>query len=98
MMAYPDTAVNGDSSHMPQSANHFPNDLRRLRKQRGLSQEKLAALVRCSSKHLGRLERGQYIPKADLLHDLAAALGFPVEALFNESWSIERKSRLQSFI
>ena len=95
MMAFSETAVNRCNLN---AVFRFPNDLRRLRKQRGLSQEKLAALVRCSSKHLGRVERGEYIPKADLLHDLAAALGFPVGALFNESWSIERKSRLQPFV
>lgn len=94
-MALSEVAVNRCNLN---AASRFPNDLRRLRKLRGLSQEKLAALVRCSSKHLGRLERGEYIPKADLLHDLAAALGYPVDAMFDESWSIERKSRLQPFV
>lgn len=98
MMAFSESAVHGCNGNMTTHPCRFPNDLRRLRKLRGLSQEKLAALVRCSSKHLGRLERGEYIPKADLLHDLAAVLAFPIDALFNESWSIERKSRLQPFV
>jgi transcriptional regulator with XRE-family HTH domain len=50
-------------------------NLRRLRKARGLSQEKLAAEVDLDMRQLGRIERGESFPSVGSLVRLAEILG-----------------------
>ena len=50
-------------------------NLRRLRKARGLSQEKLAAEVDLDMRQLGRIERGESFPSMGSLIRLAEILG-----------------------
>ncbi|MDB5539601.1 MAG: transcriptional regulator, family [Devosia sp.] len=57
-------------------------NLRRLRVERGLSQEKLAADAQVDRAYLGGLERETENPTVDLLDKVAQALGQPVGALF----------------
>lgn len=55
---------------------HFGTVVRRLRLDRGLSQEELAALMNmCSHAHLSRLESGRKQPSLDMVFRLADALG-----------------------
>lgn len=57
-------------------------NLRRLRVERGLSQEKLAADAQVDRAYLGGLEREAENPTIDLLDKVALALGRPVGELF----------------
>lgn len=50
-------------------------NLRRARKARGLSQEKLAAEVDLDMRQLGRIERGESFPSVGTLIKLAEVLG-----------------------
>jgi len=56
--------------------------LRRLRLERGLSQEALAELAELNYKHIGKIELGKTDPGADVLVSLARALRVPVGELF----------------
>ena len=56
--------------------------LRRLRLERGLSQEALAELAELNYKHIGKIELGKSDPGADVLVSLARALRVPVGELF----------------
>lgn len=57
-------------------------NLRRIRVQRGLSQERLAAECGVDRVYVGEIERESANPTLDLLSRLAAALGAPVSELF----------------
>jgi transcriptional regulator with XRE-family HTH domain len=50
-------------------------NVRRLRKERGLSQEALAGEAGLAMRHLGRIERGEGNPTVAVLAKLAEALG-----------------------
>jgi len=56
-------------------------NLRRLRSERGLSQERLAADADVDRAYLSELERAQNSASLDLLDRLASALAVPVAAL-----------------
>jgi transcriptional regulator with XRE-family HTH domain len=56
--------------------------LRRLRLERKLSQERLAELAGLNYKHIGRIELAKVEPGADVLVRLARALRVPVGDLF----------------
>jgi transcriptional regulator with XRE-family HTH domain len=56
--------------------------LRRLRLERKLSQERLAELAGLNYKYIGRIELAKADPGADVLVRLAKALAVPVGALF----------------
>lgn len=50
-------------------------NLRRLRRERGLTQEALAAEVDLDVRQIGRIERGQSYPSVGLLVQLSELLG-----------------------
>ena len=56
--------------------------LRRLRLERKLSQERLAELASLNYKYIGRIELAKADPGADVLVRLAKGLGVPVGELF----------------
>jgi transcriptional regulator with XRE-family HTH domain len=58
------------------------NQLRRLRLERKLSQERLAELAGLNYKYIGRIELAKADPGADVLVRLARALTIPVGELF----------------
>ncbi len=55
--------------------------LRRLRAEKGWTQQALAERARVSLGYVSRLESGHYDPKVSTLKKLAKALGVPVSAL-----------------
>lgn len=57
-------------------------NLRRLRKQEGLTQEDLADLTTVHRNYISDLERGHRNPSVDVLAKLAAALNVNVASLF----------------
>lgn len=59
-------------------------NVRRLRKERGLSQEELAGEAGIAMRHLGRIERGQGNPTVEILGKLAAVLEVHPSELLTE--------------
>jgi transcriptional regulator with XRE-family HTH domain len=60
----------------------FGQRLRALRKQKGLSQEKLALSCDLDRTYVGGVERGERNIGLVNIHRIAAALGVPVRELF----------------
>ena len=58
------------------------SNVHRLRRARGLSQERLAELVGNSGKHVGQIERGEVNVGLDVLSRMAGALSVDVGDLF----------------
>lgn len=55
-----------------------------LRKKKGLTQKELADQIGTTSDVISRIERGKgYIPKSDLLYDIASVLGTTMEYLMD---------------
>ena len=59
-------------------------NLRRLRTERGLSQERLALAAEIDRSYVGRVERGRENVTVATLEAFASVLGVPVGALFAE--------------
>ena len=73
---------------MPDGASIAAN-VARLRLDRRLTQEQLAALAGISRMALGKIERGVVAPRAGTLRDLAAALEVPAGELVTQFRSLE---------
>lgn len=58
-------------------------NIRRLRKERGLSQETLAGEAGLAMRHLGRIERGEGNPTVTVLGKLAEVLGVHPAAFYD---------------
>jgi DNA-binding XRE family transcriptional regulator len=58
------------------------NNLRRLRRERGIPMLGLAVLARVSTATLGQIERWNYTPSSDVCERVARALGVPVSAIW----------------
>ncbi|WP_087141486.1 helix-turn-helix domain-containing protein [Brevundimonas diminuta] len=59
------------------------SNVRRLRKERGLSQESLAGEAGLAMRHLGRIERGEGNPTVAVLGKLAEVLGVHPTAFYD---------------
>ncbi|WP_316358588.1 helix-turn-helix transcriptional regulator [Devosia sp.] len=59
-------------------------NLRRLRVERGLSQERLALASGIDRSYVGRIERGSENVTVEALEALTTVLGVPVRQLFDE--------------
>ena len=70
-------------------ARTFGDNLRRLREERGLTQEVLGFRADMHRTNVGLMERGMTVPRIDTMLKLAAALGVKCESpLFDGiSWS-----------
>ena len=64
------------------------NNLEQLRKQRGIKQEELAAVLRVSRQTIGSLENGRYNPSLDLAFTISDFFGLPVEEIFLHERSV----------
>jgi transcriptional regulator with XRE-family HTH domain len=56
-------------------------NIRKLRKAKGLTQEKLAEMAGISYKYLGEIERGETNPSIDTIFRIAQGLNIPVEQI-----------------
>ncbi|HEU4906267.1 MAG TPA: helix-turn-helix transcriptional regulator [Solirubrobacterales bacterium] len=76
----------GDSS---QVARHFGRNMKRLRREAGLSQEALGFSASLHRTEVGLLERGERTPRIDTLVKVAAALGVRIDCplLDGISWT-----------
>ena len=62
----------------------FGEVLRRLRKERGLSQERLAEAASLTDDYVGFIERGENVPTLTVILKLARALGVDASELVSE--------------
>lgn len=74
--------------------NTFAEKFRLKRKELRLSQQTLAEGI-CEQSQISKIERGHFIPSADLLFKLSQRLEVPLDYFFNEQ--IEIKSNLSNF-
>ena len=74
--------------------NTLAEKFRLIRKELRLSQQTLAEGI-CEQSQISKIERGHYIPSADLLFKLSQRLEVPLDYFFNEQ--IEIKSNLSNF-
>jgi transcriptional regulator with XRE-family HTH domain len=63
----------------------FARTVRRLRRERDLSQRALAVLAGLAEKHVSEIERGNREPKLTTIFKLARGLGVAPEALIGET-------------
>ena len=59
-------------------------NIRRVRLERGLTQEELAARIRINRNYVGMIERQENSPTVDMLERIAKALGIEPARLFDE--------------
>lgn len=79
-------------SHVP-DADPLPvlaANVRRIRQERGLTQEQVADAAGLSLSDVGRIERGQRDPGVRVLTRLAHGIGVPVAVLLDDIRSSER--------
>ena len=62
----------------------FGTQVRRIRKELNISQEKLAELAGIDRAHMGHIERGSASPTLKKIHQIAFALGVNPKELFND--------------
>jgi transcriptional regulator with XRE-family HTH domain len=68
-------------------ADQFGDNVLRLRRRMGLSQERLAARASLHRTEIGRLEHGERVPRIDTLIRLAGAMSIdPAELLDGIGW------------
>jgi transcriptional regulator with XRE-family HTH domain len=67
---------------MPDSLNIFAANLRRIRQERGFSQERLAHEAGLNTTHVAKIERTEREPGVRTVAKLADALGIPATELF----------------
>ncbi len=63
-------------------SKNFGNNVRKLRLEKGISQEQLAALTNLHRTYIGGIERGERNPSLLNISKIAKALNIPVTALF----------------
>ena len=73
-----------ESSRIPSSRETLARNLRRLRAERGLSQESLADLAGLHRTYVGSIERGERNVSLDNIAKLATSLGVAASDLLAE--------------
>ncbi len=58
-------------------------NIKKYRKQKNISQERLAEIVNCSREHLSRIESGKLQPGIILFINLAQALGISLDDMIS---------------
>ncbi|MFA9413795.1 MULTISPECIES: helix-turn-helix domain-containing protein [unclassified Streptococcus] len=67
--------------------NSISEKLKSKRKERGLSQKQLAENI-CEQSQISKIERGNYMPSADLLYKIAQRLKVPLDYFFNDQFEV----------
>lgn len=66
---------------------NFINNLRQIRKNKKITQEKLAELCQTETSYIGQIEIGKRFPSINLIEKIAVALNVPAYVLFKENKS-----------
>lgn len=61
------------------------DNIRRIRKEKGITQERLAEYCGTSASYIGLMETYKNVPKLSTIERIAEALNVPVQAIFAES-------------
>ena len=69
---------------------HFGENLRRIRKSRGLTQRALAEVVGLNKNHIYNLENGRYLPRICTARRVADGLGVPMAELLRDKNTTKR--------
>lgn len=69
----------------------FAQNLKQIRKKRGLTQEKLAELVEVAPRHISFLETGRSFPSSDLIERICAVLNIKYVDLFSFEEDLRRE-------
>ena len=69
----------------------FAENLKKIRKQRGLTQEELAELVNVAPRHISFIETGKSFPSSDLLERLSKVLNTCYSAFFEYEENVPRE-------
>lgn len=77
-------------------ATEFGKKILKLRKQKGMTQAKLAEMLNVSNKTISRWETGEGFPEISLLKPLASALGTTVDELLSEEEKEEEQTKESS--
>jgi len=79
-------------------AERFGRNLRKARRRAGFSQEELGRLTSLHRTHIGYMEMGTRLPRADNLIKLASALAIAVDELLRGiEWIVTTPTRPGSF-
>jgi transcriptional regulator with XRE-family HTH domain len=73
----------------------FAENLKRIRKQRGLTQEELAELVNVAPRHISFIETAKSFPSSDLLERLSNALNTNYADFFTYEKEISREETIK---
>lgn len=71
----------------------FGKRLKKIRKERGISQSALADLAKCETNTISNIETGVHGPRFALLEDIADALEIHPKEFFEFPWPPKRRSR-----
>ena len=74
----------------------FAENLKRIRKQRGLTQEELAELVNVAPRHISFIETAKSFPSSDLLERLSNALNTNYTDFFEYNKEISREETIKN--
>lgn len=81
----------GSSNHDQAARKLLAKNVRRLRKERGLTQEKLSLETGIMQSHISEIESGKRNATVDVIGTIACALGVKIALLFDES-NLERRA------
>lgn len=91
--------VDKDAAQNAATARVIADNVRRLRRERGLTQEELAELAGLSS--VGMIEApqaGRSPPRTSTLQKIATALGVGIEELYRDEAGVQTTSTLDDFL
>ena len=75
----------------------FIANLKRIRKERGISQTTLSRMCNTSTNYIGQIEMGRRIPSFEKIEQIAAALEIPSYQLFIcETGEVKKEKRLRT--
>ncbi len=76
----------------------FAENLKKIRKQRGLTQEKLAELVNVAPRHISFIETARSFPSSDLLEKLSKVLNTDYSDLFEFKKEMTREEIIENIL
>ena len=78
------------------NAIQFGDNIKKYRKQKGLSQENIARRLNTTGATISRFESGEMIPNAKEIHDLCDELGIYESDLFERNFNVSNKEDVKN--
>lgn len=73
----------------------FIDNLRRIRRKKNITQEKLAEICQTETSYIGQIEIGRRFPSINLIEKIAEALEIPAYILFKDNDNAELISKME---